>query len=165
MNCPNIRSFSGKILEETILAELNGIVAQYCQSEEIGFSGLYEEQLRALEDTLTKLQSRQEAARKRLLATYKDKLDGIISEADYLLFRESLAAEEQEISGRVESISDEIAACRKRMENAAGQKALLEQYTHFDHLDRAIADEFIDFVEIGMPDENGEWEIHIHWKI
>lgn len=165
MNCPNTRSLSGKVLEETILSKLNGIVAQYCQSDEIGFGGLYEEQLRALEDTLTKLQARQDTAKNRLLATYKDKLDGVISEEDYRLFRESLTAEEQEITGRIEHINGEIAACRKRLENAAGQKALLEQYTHFDRLDRAVADEFIDFVEIGMPDENGEREIHIHWKI
>ena len=51
------------------------------------------------------------------------------------------------------------------MENAAEQKELMEQYTHFDTLDRTVADEFIDYVEIGMTDESGEQEIHIHWKI
>lgn len=165
MNCPNTRSFSGKVLEETILAELNRIVSEYCQSDEIRFGGLYEEQLLSLENTLTKLQSRQDAAKQRLLATYKDKLDGIISEEDYRLFRENLTAEEQGISERIEKTASEIAVCRKRIKNAAEQNALLEQYTHFDHLDRMIADEFIDFVEIGMSDENGEREIHIHWKI
>ena len=52
-----------------------------------------------------------------------------------------------------------------RQENAKGQKALVEKYTHFDKLDRNIVDEFIELVEIGMPNENGEREIHIHWKL
>ena len=165
MNCPNTSSFSGRVLEETLLDELNRIVTEYCQSGEINFGGLYEEQLRELEAALMKLQTRQEAAKKRLLATYKDKLDGVISEADYRLFRESLTAEEQEITERLNSLNSRIAVCRTRMANAAEQKALLAQYMHFDHLDRLTADEFIDYVEIGMPDADSEREIHIHWKL
>lgn len=36
---------------------------------------------------------------------------------------------------------------------------------NFDKLDRSIAEEFIELVEIGMPDENGGRKIHIHWKL
>jgi hypothetical protein len=35
MNCPNTRTMSGKVLEQTVLDELNSIIAQYCQSDEI----------------------------------------------------------------------------------------------------------------------------------
>jgi hypothetical protein len=35
----------------------------------------------------------------------------------------------------------------------------------FDELDRIVADEFIDYIEIGMAAENSGREIHIHWKI
>ena len=96
---------------------------------------------------------------------YKDKLDGMIPEADYALFRQSFSNEEQMLSQRIDEIQKQIKATRTRMENTAGQKALIEQYTHFDVLDRTIADEFIDYVEIGMSDENSVREIHIHWKI
>ena len=96
---------------------------------------------------------------------YKDKLDGVISEADYQLFRISLTEEEQQASELIESVCVQIDACRKRIENAAGQRALLEQYTHFEQLDRTITDEFIDYIEIGMTDEQSVREIHIQWKI
>lgn len=36
---------------------------------------------------------------------------------------------------------------------------------NFDKLDRSIAEEFIELVEIGMPDVNGGRKIHIHWKL
>lgn len=165
MNCPNTRSISGKVLEKTILDELNSIVEQYCQSDEIRFTNLYEEQLGTLENSLAKLKEKQASAQNRLVQMYKDKLDGMIPEADYTLFRQSFSNEEQMLSQRIDEMQKQIKATRTRMENTAGQKALIEQYTHFDVLDRTIADEFIDYVEIGMSDENSVREIHIHWKI
>ena len=165
MNCTNTKSISGKMLEQTVLDELNGIVAQYCRSDEIRFSDLHAEQLRELENTLARLTDRQNAAKKRLIAMYKDKLDGYISEEEYRLFHENLTTEEQEIADRIAEINRQITECRERMSNAAGQKALIETYTHFDALDRTVADEFIDCIEIGMTDESGSREIHIHWKL
>ena len=165
MNCPNTRTMSGKVLEQTVLDELNSIIAQYCQSDEIHFNDYYGEQLRALERSIAKLQEQHDAAKKRLVAMYKDKLDGVISDEEYGLFRDSFAAEEQATAARMNEVSSQIADCRQRRNNAEGQKALIEQYTHFDTLDRTVADEFIDCIEIGMTDENGEREIHIQWKI
>ena len=165
MNCTNTKTISGKILEQTVLDELNGIIAQYCQSDEIRFTDLHAEQLRELEITLTKLTERQNTAKKRLVAMYKDKLDGSISEEEYRLFHENLTTEEQEITDRITDTNHQIAECRERMNNAAGQKALIQKYTHFDTLDRTVADEFIDYIEIGMPDESGSREINIHWKL
>lgn len=46
-----------------------------------------------------------------------------------------------------------------------GKKSVIEEYTHFSKLDRIVADEFIDLVEVGMADNNGERDIHIHWKL
>ena len=165
MNCTNTKTISGKMLEQTVLDELNGIIAQYCQSDEIRFTDLHAEQLRELEITLTKLTERQNTAKKRLVAMYKDKLDGSISEEEYRLFHENLTTEEQEITDRITDTNHQIAECRERMNNAAGQKALIQKYTHFDTLDRTVADEFIDYIEIGMPDESGSREINIHWKL
>lgn len=42
---------------------------------------------------------------------------------------------------------------------------MIEKYTHFTALDRGIVEEFIDFIEVDEVQDNGEREIHIHWKI
>lgn len=165
MNCPNTRTMSGKVLEQTILDELNNIISQYCQSDEIRFTDLYAEQLKELESGLAKLREKQAAARNRLVAMYKDKLDGTISAADYSLFRDSLTAEEHETADRIKAAQKQITDCRERMKNAKSQKALIEQYSHFERLDRSVADEFIDYIEIGLPEDDGQREIHIHWKL
>ncbi|MBQ9906115.1 MAG: recombinase family protein [Oscillospiraceae bacterium] len=165
MNCPNAKTMSGMVLEETILAELNRIVGQYCQSDEIRFTNLYEEQLTVLENSLAKLNEKQTAAQNRLVQMYKDKLDGLLSEADYSLFRQHLTEEEQEIARRMKEIKRQIKDTREQMKQAAGQQALPEQYMHFDILDRTVADEFLSYIEIGLTDETGQREIHIHWNI
>ena len=165
MNCPNKRTISGLVLERKILEELNAIVETYCQSDEIRLTDIHREQTERLEKRLSALESRRDAAKNRLVSMYKDKLDGVISEEDFRLFRESLQAEEQELSMQTEALRQQLEDCRKRQENAENRSALLAQYTHFEHLDRSIADEFIDTVEIGEVTENGEREICIHWKI
>ena len=165
MNCPNTKTISGKVLEQTALDALNGIIAEYCQADEIRLTNHDEEQLRVLESSLEKLSEKHASAQKRLVQMYKEKLDGMLSGTDYALFRQSLADEEQQLSQRMDAVRQQMTEVRRRMGNAAEQKALIEQYMHFDTLDRTVADEFIERIEIGMADESGEREIHIHWRI
>jgi len=165
MNCPNKSSISGLILEKHILTELNAIIANYCQADAIQLTDIHSKQLMELELRLCTLDDRHRSAKERLVKMYKDKLDGIISDEDYSLFRQSLSHEETVLSEQITEVKGQIEDCRKRQESAESQKAIIEKYTHFDKLDRSVADEFIDFIEIGMTDENGGREINIHWKL
>ena len=165
MNCPNQKSISGLRLEKKILDELNLIIENYCQSEEIQLTDIHQEQINNLNQHLSTLEERHKSAKNRLVSMYKDKLDGILSDEDYALFRENLTAEEQAISRQIDDIIHQIEDSRKRLENAESQKALIQKYTHFDNLDRSIADEFIDTIEIGIVSETGEREVHIYWKL
>ena len=165
MNCQNKSSISGLTLEQKILDELNTIVENYCQSEDICLADIHTEQLKTLEKKLSALNNQYNSAKERLVKMYKDKLDGIISDEDYSLFRQSLNDEEQQLSELIAEVKQKISECHKRQENAAEQKLLIEKHTRFDKLDCTIADEFIDYIEIGIKDENGSREIHIHWKI
>ena len=165
MNCHNKSSISGLVLEQKILDELNTIVENYCQSEDICLADIHTEQLKTLEKKLSALNNQYNSAKERLVKMYKDKLDGIISDEDYSLFRQSLNDEEQQLSELIAEVKQKISECHKRQENAAEQKLLIEKHTRFDKLDCTIADEFIDYIEIGIKDENGSREIHIHWKI
>lgn len=165
MNCSNKTCISGLVLEGNILAELNSIVEKYCQTDKIRFEDIYSEQLKQLEAELSKLSERHSSAEKRLLSMYKDKLDGAVSDEDYAIFRKGLRDEEQELSARIAETRQNIGKCRQLIRDTGEQRSVIEKYTHFDMLDRNIADEFIDYVEVGEPDESGEREIHIHWKL
>ncbi|WP_303838122.1 recombinase family protein [Ruminococcus flavefaciens] len=165
MNCPNKSSISGLILEKHILDELNAIVEQFCKADELQLADIHSEQLKELERRLSTLKERHKESKERLLKMYKDKLDGLLSDEDYSLFRQNLSDEEHELSARIADTAKHIEECCERIRNTEGQRSIIEKYTHFDKLDRNIADEFIDYVEIGESSENGEREIHIHWKL
>ncbi len=165
MNCPNQKSISGLLLEQKILDELNSIIKHYCQTEKIYLPALYQEQIDNLKKQLSALEERQLSAKNRLISMYKDKLDGILSNQDYLLFRENLKNEEQELFRQTDAVRNKLEKYHNQLENLESQKALIQKYTHFSHLNRSIADEFIDMIEIGMVNQNGEREIHICWKL
>lgn len=165
MNCINTKSISGKVLEQKILDELNYIIENYCQTDDITITNIHSEQLRTMERQLSSLQNQLSTAKNHLTQMYKDKLDGIISESDYLMFREALSSEEQEISANIAETKKQIEKCRIRCENAENQKSLIEKYTHITILDRCIAEEFIDFIDVSEIWNNGEREINIHWNI
>lgn len=165
MNCPNIKTLSGKVLEQKILDELNNIIERYCQTDEIILDDIKREQLQALERQRNGLETQLQTARNRITMMYKDRLDGIISEADYRSFRESLSAEEQDISQRLAETEKHIDEYCIHQENAGNQRTVIEKYTHFTALDRSIAEEFIDFIEVGEVQENGRRTINIHWKL
>lgn len=165
MNCPNVKTISGKVLEETIIEELNLIIEQYCQTDEIRLTDFHTEQIAALENQLEKLKAQQTGAKARLTKMYKDKLDGLISDKEYLMFRDVLFAEEQDVSQRMEALTKQLGELSTKKINAEHQQAVIEKYTHFTKLDRTIADEFINYIEIGEVSDTGEREIFIHWKI
>lgn len=165
MNCPNRSSISGLVLEQKIVDELNAIVGQHCQTDKIRLADLHSEQLRELEKKLSVLEDKHSSAKARLVKMYKDRLDGAVSDEDYALFRQSLSDEEQKLSEQTGEVLCQIEYCCLSQENTEGQKAIIEKYSCFDKLDRSITDEFIELVEVGMPDENSEREIHIHWKL
>ncbi len=130
MNCPNTASISGLQLEREALGK-----------------------------KLDLLKAQEKAAKERLVKLYRDKLDGIISEEDYLLFRRSMSDEEQALSEEMA----EIAHRREMLKNQ--QEPDIRELVRFDKLDRITADEFIDFIEIGAADENGERRVVVHWGV
>ncbi len=165
MNCPNVKSISGKVLEEKIIEELNLIVEQYCQTDKIRLTDFHTEQITALEIQLDKLKAQQTAAKARLTKMYKDRLDGLISDKEYSIFRDVLFEEEQDISQRIEELTNQLETLSAKKTNTENQRAIIERYTRFTKLDRTIADEFIDYIEIGEVSDTGERKILIHWKI
>lgn len=165
MNCSNIKSISGKVLEKKVIDELNKIIEQYCQTDEINLTDFHSEQIEKLKKQLEKLQIQQKTSESRLTQMYKDKLDGIISDSEYSIFRDTLINEKQDILKRIENIRNQLDELSAKKLNADNQRAIIKEHTHFTNLDRTIADEFIDYIEVGEVSNTGERDIFIHWKI
>ena len=165
MNCSNIKSISGKILEKKVIDELNKIIEQYCQTDEINMTDFHSEQIEKLKKQLEKLQTQQKTSESRLTQMYKDKLDGIISDGEYSIFRDTLISEKQDILNRIENIKNQLDELSAKKLNADNQRTIIKEHSLFTNLDRTIADEFIDYIEVGEVSKTGERDIFIHWKI
>lgn len=165
MNCTNIRTISGKVLEQKIIDELNMIVKQYCRKDEIIFTDFHGEYIKSLESQLEKLKTQKTTSNSRLTKMYKDRLDGLISDKEYVMFRDVLLAEEQDISRRIEDLTEQTENISEKKINTENQLAFIEKYTHFTTLDKTVADEFIDCIEVGEINDTGERDVMIHWKI
>ncbi|MBD5159810.1 MAG: DUF4368 domain-containing protein, partial [Ruminococcus sp.] len=115
-----------------------------------------------LERQSEKLKIQLETVDKRLFSTYMDRLDGFISENEYHMFHDALLSEKNNITVNINNLTD-------KMQKLSAQKTdtyeIIEKYTHLTELDRIITEEFIDYIEIGMVNEDNDREIRIHWKI
>ena len=160
MNCPNHKSISGLELERLILDELNRLVARYCDPQQLRVTPAHEEQIKRCQKQLAALSERRQTAQEHLVAMYKDKLDGRLSEADFTLFRERLHEEEQRLAAQLEALQTQLTALQTRQDAPAPAHS-----PQFQQLDRELADAFIDRIEIGQVDANGERDVHILWKL
>ena len=81
---------------------------KYCNTEDIRLDDIGNEQAKEQEKLLSALKNRLDSAKDRLVKMYKDKLDGIISDEDFSLFRNASPTRKRRfphVSPRLNSIS------------------------------------------------------------
>ncbi len=161
MDCPNTRSISGVQLEQKILDELNRIIDEYCQVEDVHIDDIRSDQIVRLEKKQSALSESITSVKEHIMKMYMDKLDGVISSEDYFIFRQQLGKEEASISAQLSDIENRL----DKLLDQRSEEPDINDFLHFDKLDRITADEFIDFIEIGMADENGERDVVVHWNV
>ena len=77
-----------------------------------------------------------------------------------MLFRERLHEEEQRLAAQLEALQTQLTDLQTRQDAPAPARS-----PQFQQLDRELADAFIDRIEIGQVDANGERDVHILWKL
>lgn len=174
-DCDNKESIRCEKLEQIILDELNKQLDLYYSIDEL--ERLYVLQKKSLNDNfLTKnevlnkekesLQEKVNNKNEHYKALYEDKLDGIITQEDFLMFRDKFSKEIEEYKNRIKKIDDELNAIKSKEQNVQTSKNIFEKYRHIDKLTKEIIDEFIDVVKIGkLNKETNSRDIDIHLNI
>ena len=161
MKCMNHRTLSGRVLEKAVTDELNKIAELYCRKDKLELNNADGINIQSFEQKLGNLKQQLQIAEKRLEKMYFDKLDGKITEDEYIKFREKVNAEKHGISVKIA----EIGRYSAENDEKPDFEKLKEKFTHFSSLNRRICDEFVDCIEVGEVDGNGRRELKIHWKI
>lgn len=100
--------------------------------------------------------------------TYIDKASGIISDQEYLEFREAFKEEICKLEKLVEDGKSQLELLNGEYKRNKSKEDILIKYGTIEKLDRDIMDTLIDYIEVGKCDKkvhrNDLPPITIHWK-
>ncbi len=165
MNCPNISSINGELLENAIVEEINKLISKYCQMDELDIIDDRKKKIEAYRLALKDYQNRIKTINRKLENLYEDKLEGLLTKQQYISLKEKYTKEIAEFEGKYEETEKDIKVLENAEKEVFDKKEIIKKYTHIDKLTREIAEEFIDAVYIGEKIKGEEREIIINWKI
>lgn len=175
IGCENNSSIRCEVLEKIILDELNKQLDLYYDINELerlyvlnkknNKDSVYskkESYLIEKKDLTQKIEKKNDYY--KLL--YEDKLEGIISQDEFMMLREKYNKEIEETKKRLEIIENELVNIKNKESNVMTSKKTFEKYRHIDKLNREIIEEFIDVIWIGKLDpETNSRDIYIELNI
>jgi hypothetical protein len=156
------------MVKERIRVFISGIMTDEVESEIVNevynrlnkTRGLPDKKQKQLAEIETKIKTIQ----KNIMIAYTDKLSNVISESDFLNFREEFEKEEQSLINRKVSLEKELADCEGRLNTNKDISALLEKRKSIDVLTHEVVNDFVRIIQIGEKDPaTNEQEIVINW--
>ena len=117
-----------------------------------------------LERQLLDVDFKIESIRRNINLAYTDKLNGVITQEDFLSFKEMLDQDRQNHLKKKETLEEELASIELRKKTFGNINALLEKYKQIDTLTHEVINDFIDTIRIGeRSPETKEQAITINW--
>ena len=96
---------------------------------------------------------------------YLDKVNGIITEQEYVDFSREFSVEKNRLEKLVVETEMELSRIEQKMQEGDNRRQLIEQYTNLETLDRETVEKLIDYISVGkrIP---GTYNvpIEIHWN-
>lgn len=174
-NCINKESIRFPELEKMVLKEINKQLSKYYNLDELKRAYLLRKNaiqgndinkekalLYEKENIIEKIERKKTYYKQ----VYEDKLEGIISQEDFTLFRDKINIEIEELQKRVDSINEDLKNVKTQEELIQVSNELLSKYKHIDELTREIVEEFVDDIIVGKIDkENNSRKINIKLNI
>ena len=172
IGCENNSSIRCEVIEKIILDELNKQLDLYYDINELerlyaqnNKKSVYlkKESYLIEKKNLTQKLEKKNNYYKQL---YEDKLDGIISQEEFIMLREKYNREKEEINKRLKIIEFELVKIENKEINKMTSKNIFEKYRHLNKLNREIIEEFIDIIWIGkLERETNSRDINIELNI
>lgn len=155
-------------LTQMVLEKINALLTSYKKDDlidgDLNFINEREKSFVKLENEKQSIETKLNEKSLIIKNLYIDKLKNIISEEQFLEFNSGFAEEKNILEKQVESVSKKIAELNKINTDINFKKELFKKFGSIDILNKQIADEFIDFVEIGSCENKSEKIIKIHWQ-
>lgn len=174
-DCINVSSIRCDVIEQKILEKINEQLDKYynlielkraytLQKKSLDSTTLSKRE--ALEDELESLDNKIKKKNEYYKCLYEDKMEGVISQEDFIMLREKFINEIEEYKSRIETIKESLKELRDKEDLPQTSVKIFEKYKHIDKLTKVIVDEFVDVVKVGsLNKETNERDIDIHLNI
>lgn len=156
-------------LEQMVTSELKRLSDEYLDRDElearVDFCNELAAQKEKLKKELTAYEKQTEDYAGKIKTAYIDKLNGVITERDFLDLTREFSADKERLLHTAADTQKQIDAIDLRLAAGDNRREIIEQYLNFDHLTRDMVELLIDHITVGKR-QKGEKDppVEIHWS-
>lgn len=160
---------SQKALERTVLKELNSLIDKYLNVDKLEEGIIltqFGDEREKLEKEISQYQISIQKKSKAIKDTYIDKVNGIISQEQFMEFNESFQVEKANLENLLAEKQKKLLELNNEQEILKSKRQILEKYINVTELSREMVDNLIDYIVVGAKKPiTKKKTIEIHWKI
>lgn len=160
---------SQKVLERTVLKELNLLIDKYLNVDKLEESIIlnqFKNEKEKLQKEISQYQASIQKKSKAIRDSYMDKINGIISQEQFIEFNESFQREKQDLENLLGEKQKKLLELNNEQDALKSKRQILEKYINVTELSRAMVDNLIDHIVVGAKDPiTKKKTIKIYWKI
>lgn len=156
-------------LEGIVLEELHNMNAAYLDQETLENAVVLNHNLAERRKQLEKLRStaqrKEEQAKQAIKNLYLDKIKGAIDIECFHMLSEELETDVKLQKSRAEEYMQQIEELEQQEQEQSDKKKIVEKYINAEHLNKAVVEELIDYIEVSKRDlETNLVHVNIHWN-
>lgn len=156
-------------LEQAVIQELNKLSEEYLNENDLEKQITFHDDMparkKALETELSAYKKKRADSGRAICGLYMDKVNGIISETDFLILSRELHEEDGRLEKLIEGTQQRLDDAEQQIQHGGAGQRVLERYTDLEHLDRETVEVFIDYILVGKKDpDTKEVPVEIHWN-
>lgn len=171
IGCTNKASIRCDELEQIVLNEINNQINKFYNYDD--YNKLYKFQKKHIEDSIVlrkdslllekeKIQEKINNFYKYYQSLYKDKLDGIITIEDFIIFKDKFSKDIEKYKKRINLIDVELIKINKKKRKIPCSPQIVKGPIQLKKLNKEIIDKLIDVIFVGgINQEKNEREINI----
>ena len=166
-NC--IGSFiSENVVKRAVLKEINSLIDKYLNVDKLEESIIIEkfkDKKQQIQKEIVQCESNIAKKSKAIQASYIDKVNGIITQEQFIEFNQNFIKEKESIEALLKE-KKKLLKFNNEQEALKSKRQILEQYINVTELSREMIDNLIDYIVVGHKDPaTKKKNIEIHWKI
>ena len=165
--CDNVSSVRQADIEAYILAELKKLIDSLYEPECIKLSKRQKPQTRltAVEEERKQLQRQESRIKRDSVQLYRDKLNGLISDEQFVMLNNAFNEELQCCRARAALLEDEIKGLKVIRGSEKTRAEILERYKNIDKLTFELMSELVEGIYVGKLDSGkNERKMEIKWR-